>query len=91
MAHVSSEAGGIIEEVQKGINPKAGAEEVVKVEQKEEDILDSWEDGLFVGMFRHDVTSTYTWILANHFMGIGEKRAGDTPDELKGVAVGQMT
>jgi len=35
---------GIIEEVQKGINPKAGAEEVVKVEQKEEDILDSWED-----------------------------------------------
>ncbi|CAJ1384824.1 unnamed protein product [Effrenium voratum] len=35
---------GIIEEVQKGINPKAGAQEVVKVEQKEEDILDSWED-----------------------------------------------
>lgn len=38
---------GIIEEVQKGITPKpstGGNDAPAKVEQKEEDILDSWED-----------------------------------------------
>ncbi|CAK9024395.1 unnamed protein product [Durusdinium trenchii] len=38
---------GIIEEVQKGIekkNPAGGNDAPAKVEQKEEDILDSWED-----------------------------------------------